>query len=93
MPDLQEPIGIDCYHIVAELERFTIISKIVVSQERLPNFQDMLIRLWKLFGPFSLWHKNLVRATNVVQSLVASPDRGKTKTLCRSVDERFSSST
>lgn len=92
MSILREPMGIDCYHVVAELERFTMF-KIVVSQERLPNFQDMLIRLWKLFGPFSLWHKDLVRATNIVQSLVASPDRGKTKTRCRSVDKRYSSST
>jgi hypothetical protein len=56
MSILREPMGIHCYHVVAELERFTIF-KIVVPQERLPNFQDMLIRLWKLFGPFSLWHK------------------------------------
>ena len=69
MSILQEPMGIECYHVVAELERFTIFE-IVVSQERLPHFQDMLIRLWKLFGPFSLWHKDLVRATNIVQSLL-----------------------
>ena len=75
MSILQEPMGIECYHVVAELERFTIFE-IVVSQERLPHFQDMLIRLWKLFGPFSLWHKDLVRATNIVQSLLQAQTAG-----------------